>query len=67
MRFIARPGKPVLIISDNGGNLVKGYSDLVKGIVGLYSKKYLSLSSEILFVNSLPSFNHKNYLNIGLQ
>ena len=38
MRFIARPGKPVLIISDNGGNLVKGYSDLVKGIVGLYSK-----------------------------
>ena len=32
MRFIARQGKPISIISDNGGNFVKGNSDLAKGI-----------------------------------
>ena len=32
VRFIARRGKPVSILSDNGGNFVKGNSELAKAI-----------------------------------
>ena len=40
LRFIGRRGKPVSMISDNGGNFIKGNSELAEGIRQWNQKTY---------------------------